>query len=65
MLKGPQSIVSPHEANRTELLVTHTERYLNSLNVSEKVLPNALNKEMLVKLPLNSLELYRLSILWC
>ena len=37
MLKGPQSIVSPHETNRTELLVTHTERYLNSLNVSEKL----------------------------
>ena len=37
MLTGPKSIVTPHEANETELLVTHTERYLNSLNVSEKL----------------------------
>ena len=37
MLKGPQSIITPHEANQTELLFTHTERYLNSLNVSEEL----------------------------
>ena len=30
----PESIIAPVEATRAELLVTHTEKYLESLNVS-------------------------------